>query len=293
MAIPRLLAVRNIMPETYGLATVDEQAATGTALYSVEGPSRVCFTIAAGAQFPLHASAPGQAFIAALPEARRTALIGRLSFKRFTPATLTDRVSFETRLASVRQRGFAIDLSEETEGCHCGGVAVLGPDRTPAAALWVTGMSKRLPMDVLIACIRTLQGAGRLLEQDLRHAVGRSAIGGGIHAATVTEAKLRLAENLAEPPVYPTLAKLLGVSYSTLRAAFHAETGATLGQWRLHLRLEEACLLLAETSLSIVEIAERTGFGDAKHFSVQFKHRMGVPPSQYRMSHPKHARAER
>ena len=50
----------------------------------------------------------------------------------------------------------------------------------------------------------------------------------------------------------------------------------------LHLRLSRARHLLAETSLSIGEIAERLDYADLFFFSRQFKAKTGVSPLQYR-----------
>ena len=40
--------------------------------------------------------------------------------------------------------------------------------------------------------------------------------------------------------------------------------------------------LLKETSLTAAEIARKTGFVDASSFAEQFKHRTGMPPTEYR-----------
>ena len=67
--------------------------------------------------------------------------------------------------------GYATDLSEESEGCHCGGIVVRGPDRTPVAALWVTGMAKRLADESLLICVRHLQVVAAQIEDALAKGV--------------------------------------------------------------------------------------------------------------------------
>ncbi|SDT52766.1 AraC-type DNA-binding protein [Paenibacillaceae bacterium GAS479] len=47
-------------------------------------------------------------------------------------------------------------------------------------------------------------------------------------------------------------------------------------------RLEKARLLLASTSLSIKEIAERAGFPDTHHFAKSFRKETGLSPTEYR-----------
>lgn len=279
LAAPFLLAAKVSMPETYGIALIDEKRAIGHVLDSIEGPDRFCFNIAEGFVFPLHTSAPGKAFVAALPDKRRTALLNRLVLKRFTAKTITTRKAFEAEIMRIRSSGYATDISEETEGCHCGGVAILNPKGLPVAALWVTGMAKRLSNAPLLASIKRLQSIARKVEQALAQGLTpppKAAV------PCVTAAKRALAEHPCEPADYATLARSCGVSYSTLRSAFRAETGTTLGQYHLELRLDEARRLLAQCALTITEISDRTGFCNQKHFSSLFKRKTGVTPCAYR-----------
>lgn len=281
LAAPVLRAIKHKMPETFGIAVIDEKRAVGIVLDSVGGPDRFCYNIAVGLGFPLHTSAPGKAFIAALPEKRRNALVRRLTFRRFTPNTITTRGAFEAEVARIRSVGYATDFSEEIEGCHCGAVAVLDSRKTPVAALWVTGMAKRLPKRRLLACIRSLQETARHIEDGL---ISRAAPAGSGAARSpcVAAALAKLAARPCETADYPALAKSCGTSYSTLRAAFRAETGTTLGQYQLGLRLGAARRLLVQSDLSVTAIAERIGFCDQKHFSAIFKRKIGVTPFAYR-----------
>ena len=281
LASPFLRGLKDKMPETFGIAIIDVKKAFGIVLDSIEGPDRFCFNIASGFVFPLHTSAPGKAFVAALPEKRRNALLNRLTFKRFTPKTITTRKAFEEEINRIRVAGYATDLSEETDGCHCGGVAVLGQNGTPVAALWVTGMDKRLPSKRLLACIRHLQEAAKQIE-DVLARMQAPAQGCRARSPCVTAAVATLTAKPSEPVAYAALAKTCGVSYSTLRTAFRSETGTTLGQYHLELRLAEACRLLVQTDLSVTETAERTGFCNQKHFSSLFKRKAGVSPLAYR-----------
>lgn len=278
---PYLRAMKDNMPETFGVAVIDEKKAVGFVLDRIQGPDRFCFNIEEGFVFPLHTAAPGKAWVAALPEKRRNDLVGRLTFTRFTPKTITTRKAFEMEIARIRAAGYATDLSEETDGCHCGAVAVLGPKNTPVAALWVTGMAKRLPGKTLMACIKHLQQTARQIEGELvkmAFPVGKDTA----LSRCVAAAKTSLAARPCEPADYAALAKSCGVSYSTLRTAFRAETGNTLGQYQLGLRLDEARRLLVQTDQSITEIAERCGFCNQKYFSSLFKRKAGITPFAYR-----------
>lgn len=78
------------------------------------------------------------------------------------------------------------------------------------------------------------------------------------------------------------LARELGVSYSWFRSTFAAHTGLSPHQYLLELRILRARNLLAETELSIKEIALQTGFEDEHYFSRLFRKKLNLPPSQWR-----------
>ncbi len=274
---PILRSIKHKMPETFGIALIDEKRGVGIVLDSVGGPDRFCYNIAAGLSFPLHTSAPGKAFIAALPEKRRNTLLNKLTLKRFTPNTLTTRKAFEAEIARIRSAGYATDFSEEIQGCYCGGVAVLNRKKMPVAALWVTGMAKRLPGKRLLRCIQNLQEVARHIEDGLASLTAPSVCGIP-RSHYVAAARAALIARPCESINYIELAKSCGTSYSTLRAAFRREIGISLGQFHLGLRLGEARRLLIQTDLSVSDIAERVGFCDQKHFSAIFKRKMGVTP---------------
>jgi len=78
------------------------------------------------------------------------------------------------------------------------------------------------------------------------------------------------------------LAEEIGVSYSWFRSTFVAHTGLSPHQYLLELRLVRARNLLAETNLSVKEIAMQTGFEDEHYFSRLFRRKMNLTPGQFR-----------
>lgn len=65
-------------------------------------------------------------------------------------------------------------------------------------------------------------------------------------------------------------------------ALFSKHLGKTFPEYLTELRVRLACRLLAETHLSIHEIAAQTGIDDSFYFSKVFKRAMGVTPGRYR-----------
>jgi DNA-binding IclR family transcriptional regulator len=69
-----------------------------------------------GAEVHFHATAAGKAMAAALPAARRNALLGRTPLVRMTPRTITSRAALETEWARARRTGVAMNQEETIVG---------------------------------------------------------------------------------------------------------------------------------------------------------------------------------
>ncbi len=92
----------------------------------------------------------------------------------------------------------------------------------------------------------------------------------------------KLKTDLAQPWDFDAVARHHGMSASTLRRRWFETTGESPGRFLLNLRIRQACRLLAETRLSIGEIAAQTGFDDAMYFSRRFRIETHTTPSDYR-----------
>jgi transcriptional regulator GlxA family with amidase domain len=80
----------------------------------------------------------------------------------------------------------------------------------------------------------------------------------------------------------PDLARELKVNYRWFRRPFAHHTGSSPNQYFLEVRLARARDLLAQTLLSIKEIALRVGFEDPQYFCRLFHKKVGMPPSTWR-----------
>jgi len=72
------------------------------------------------------------------------------------------------------------------------------------------------------------------------------------------------------------------LSRRVLESLFRKYLGRTPHEEIVRLKVERVKLLLAETDLSMVEIAQRSGFSHVEYMSAAFKRTVGVAPSQYR-----------
>jgi AraC family transcriptional regulator len=96
------------------------------------------------------------------------------------------------------------------------------------------------------------------------------------------EARDRIHAELGLRPSLSGLAQSVGVHPVTLARAFRQAFGCTVGEYVRNLRIERATHQLAQTDLSLAEIALAAGFSDQSHFSNLFRHHTGFSPSKFR-----------
>ena len=78
------------------------------------------------------------------------------------------------------------------------------------------------------------------------------------------------------------LAEKTGCNPTVLAARFKQETGYTLRSYFNHLKIQEACLYLDNTDMSVSQICFKIGLNDALYFSRLFSRITGVCPRDYR-----------
>lgn len=98
----------------------------------------------------------------------------------------------------------------------------------------------------------------------------------------IQNAVVRMRESAEAPLDIPSLARELNVSYRWLRRAFAHHTGLSPHKYLLEIRLARARSLLAQSSLSVKEIAFRTGFEDEQYFCRFFHKKVGQTPGVWR-----------
>jgi AraC family transcriptional regulator of arabinose operon len=92
-----------------------------------------------------------------------------------------------------------------------------------------------------------------------------------------------LTEQLTEPLQIEALAQSVGLSPSRISHLFKAETGLSIVETLIVMRLRQAALLLQHSTRNAVEISLDVGFQNYNHFANQFKMYYGVNPSTFRI----------
>ncbi len=98
----------------------------------------------------------------------------------------------------------------------------------------------------------------------------------------VQQAKARIATTITTPFVGKALAQELGVGDHPLRRIFRQQTGFSLHDYHLQLRMHAAMSGLESSDEPVVAIARSVGFEDAFYFSRMFKRHTGMAPQRWR-----------
>lgn len=98
----------------------------------------------------------------------------------------------------------------------------------------------------------------------------------------INKAKVMMRESIYKNLLAEEVAKLLNISYSGFRRAFKELTGTSPSKYMMELKLNEAKLLLSNTTQSVKNISYSLNFENPEYFSVFFKKRTGITPLDYR-----------
>jgi len=142
-AEPELTRVSAAVGETVRLAILDGKEVLYIDQRETAQPIRLGNGV--GSRAAVHASSAGKAILAHLPPAARHQLITQLDLTRVTPNTITNREVLLRELDLIKARGYAISISEQTEGASSVAVPVLDHRSEPLGAIALIGPTYRLP----------------------------------------------------------------------------------------------------------------------------------------------------
>ena len=89
-------------------------------------------------------------------------------------------------------------------------------------------------------------------------------------------------DNFSQTIKSAELSRLANMSATKLKKLFRQFTGCTITEYILSKKTDYASHLLADSDLSIEELAKKVGFDTVAGFSTSFKKQTGIPPSEYR-----------
>ncbi|MBW7902519.1 MAG: helix-turn-helix transcriptional regulator [Rhodocyclaceae bacterium] len=99
--------------------------------------------------------------------------------------------------------------------------------------------------------------------------------------SAVDEAIDILRAELLEPPTIGTLARRVGLNECSLKQAFRACTGRTIGAFVRAERMQRAQSLLEAGIGNVQAVAHHVGYANASKFATAFRQQFGVSPSRF------------
>lgn len=98
----------------------------------------------------------------------------------------------------------------------------------------------------------------------------------------IRQATHYLEEHLEDNITINQLAEWCGRSRSYIYRTFMKDIGQGPMEYYTHLKINNACLLLIHTRMSIRQISEKFNFSDSQYFARTFRKVMGTTPTEYR-----------
>jgi AraC-like DNA-binding protein len=117
----------------------------------------------------------------------------------------------------------------------------------------------------------------RLLREEQGDRLRHTAVLGG-HSHRISEAIERLRKEFDQPLRIEEIARELGMSVSGFHHHFRAVTAMSPLQFQKQIRLQEARRLMLGEDLDAASAGYRVGYGDASHFTREYKRLFGAPP---------------
>ncbi len=124
-------------------------------------------TLDVGSRVPVHCTASGKLFLAAMPPQARRKLLAQVQLRAHTPATLTAPGALERELAIIRRQGYSTDNEEFMAGLAAVAVPVKDARGATVAALACHAPVARLPLAAMLEHLPLLRAASRQLTRTL------------------------------------------------------------------------------------------------------------------------------
>ncbi len=144
-ADPVLKEIAQLTGETIHLATLDDKNLVYLGKIDSTKTLRVSMMSRVGQTAPTHCTGVGKTLLAYLAPSRLSEILAKERLLRYTPKTITRRVDLDRELASIREKGYAIDNEEHETGVRCVAAPVRDNKGIVCAAVSVAVPTVRFP----------------------------------------------------------------------------------------------------------------------------------------------------
>jgi IclR family acetate operon transcriptional repressor len=157
-----LRRLRDETGETTNLGTLDGPMVVHNLVFESSHMMRLAARV--GDRAPIHSTALGKAMAAELPQERVLAMLNAVEMTPFTDNTIAKPDEYLSGLATVRQRGYAIDELENQADGRCLAVALQGMPFP--CGISVSAPARRLTIDKVPAVVKQLRRVSLELVND-------------------------------------------------------------------------------------------------------------------------------
>jgi IclR family pca regulon transcriptional regulator len=151
-ALPEMRRLHEAYDGSITLAILD-----GTDIVYVERISpkglQASMPVGIGARLPVYCTAMGKIIVAMMEPAARTALLDRITFRKFTERTIASRAAFEADLDLTRERGFGMTDQEMIDGLRAVAGVIYDRHGFPVAAISVALPSAACDLAALVDAV--------------------------------------------------------------------------------------------------------------------------------------------
>ena len=141
-SLKEMYALRDEVNETVFVGTLAQSQVV--ILEQLPSFQHVKFVIEIGHRVPVHASAPGKAILAFLPQGEQRDLLDHIAFTRYTDRTIPGMKTMLQEIEKIHAKGYALDLGEEAADIFCVASPVFDYREYPIASIWASGPDFRL-----------------------------------------------------------------------------------------------------------------------------------------------------
>ena len=120
-----------------------------------------------GRPFPLHCTAGGKIFLAAMSESQRRAFAANMELSKFTPRTITSPDRLFEELRKIAEAGFALDNGEWEDGLRSVAVPLHNSNGKVIAAIALSAPASRLEDALVEQVAEKLEEKARNIERHL------------------------------------------------------------------------------------------------------------------------------
>jgi IclR family KDG regulon transcriptional repressor len=181
---PHLRELSQQTGETCHLAVLDELEV----VYIDKAESDQAFHLSSrpGKRQPLHCTALGKSFLAAMPPEMLARALDQLILEARTDRTITSRERLQEELRLVARRGWATDIGENSEGVNCVGAPVYGRDPFPVAAISASAPAHRFTRGNISDYGKMILATAQTISRELGH-IEPATNGGRLARESLTE----------------------------------------------------------------------------------------------------------